>query len=274
VDRRVLHDLADPLIRRGTAAAVIVLAGVALVMIVRPSVAPGLAPHLAQTPVPTPPAASTPSGGLRHGADLYALHCASCHGVTGQGTGDGIPLLGIGTAAVDFVLSTGRMPLADPRQPMVRRPSGWTRRDIDALVAFVTSLAPGGPPIPAVHPEGGDLAHGQQIFAANCAPCHGTAGQGAAVGEGADAPDLHAASPVEIAEAARVGPDPMPRFDAGVIDQHDLDSLVRYVLFLRAPPDPGGASLGHLGPVAEGFVAWAIGFAGLVVIIRLIGTTT
>lgn len=229
----------------------------------------------AQTPSPPPPVpASSSSGELRWGADLYALHCASCHGTVGQGTGDGVPLRGIGAAAVDFALSTGRMPLADPHQPMVRRASTWTRRDIDALVVFVTSLAPGGPPIPAVHPDGGDLTRGQQIFAANCAPCHGTAGQGAAVGEGADAPDLRAATPLEIAEAVRVGPDPMPRFDAGVIDQHGLDSLVRYVLFLRTAPDPGGFSLGHLGPVAEGFIAWVVGFAGLVVIIRLIGTTT
>lgn len=250
-----------------TAAVLVVMVGAALVTAAR---------SRAQSP-PSPPAsapASSSSGELGRGADLYALHCASCHGAVGQGSGDGVPLRGIGAAAVDFVLSTGRMPLANPHQPMVRRPPTWTRRDIDAIVAFVTSLAPGGPPIPVVHPEGGDLARGQQIFAANCAPCHGGAAQGAAVGEGADAPDLHQASPVEIAEAVRIGPDPMPRFDTVVIDPHSLDSLIRYVVFLRTPPDPGGFSLGHLGPVAEGFIAWMVGLAGLVVIIRLIGTTT
>ncbi|HEV2440444.1 MAG TPA: c-type cytochrome [bacterium] len=250
--------------RAVTVAAVMLVAGAALVTAVR---------SRAQTPAPPSPAVSAASGEVRRGADLYALHCASCHGTAAQGTADGVPLLDAGAAAVDFVLSTGRMPVADPRQPMVRHRSGWTRRDVDAVVAFVTSLAPGGPPIPAVHPEGGDLARGQQIFAANCAPCHATAGQGAAVGEGADAPDLYEASPVEIAEAVRIGPDPMPAFDPGIIGQHDLDSLVRYVMFLRTPPDPGGFSLGHLGPVAEGFIAWIVGFAGLVVIIRLIGTT-
>jgi ubiquinol-cytochrome c reductase cytochrome c subunit len=267
MDRGVLHDLAHPMSRRAvTVAAVMVVLGAALVTAAR---------SRAQTPSPPSSApTSAASGDVRRGADLYALHCASCHGVTGQGTDDGVPLRGIGAAAMDFVLSTGRMPLADPQQPMVRRATTWTRPDIDALVMFVTSLAPGGPPIPAVYPAGGDLTRGQQIFAANCAPCHGTAGQGAAVGEGADAPDLYEATPLEIAEAVRIGPNPMPRFDAGVIDQHDLNSLVRYALLLRTPADPGGFSLGHLGPVAEGFIAWFVGFAGLVVIIRLIGTTT
>jgi len=250
--------------RAVTVAAVMLVVGAALMTAAR---------SRAQTPPPPSPASAS-SAEVRRGADLYALHCASCHGAAAQGTADGAPVLGAGAAALDFVLSTGRMPLADPRQPMVRHRSEWSRRDIDAIVAFVVSLAPGGPPIPAVHPEGGDLAHGRQIFAANCAPCHGTAGQGAAVGEGADAPDLHDARPVEIAEAVRIGPDPMPAFDAAIIGQHDLDSLVRYVVFLRTPPDPGGFALGHLGPVAEGFIAWCVGFAGLVVIIRLIGTTT
>jgi len=106
------------------------------------------------------------------------------------------------------------------------------------------------------------------------AECGGGVSQPASGAEPADAPDLHDARPVEIAEAVRIGPDPMPAFDAGIIGQHDLDSLVRYVVFLRMPPDPGGFSLGHLGPVAEGFIAWIVGFAGLFVIIRLIGTTT
>lgn len=223
---------------------------------------------------PSAPPPSPPGAGSLPGAQRYALHCASCHGTAGEGTDDGIPLRGIGAAAVDFVLATGRMPLADPANPMVRRPAIWSRREIDDLVAFVVSLGPGGPPVPTVRPEDGDLARGEQIYAGNCAPCHGGAAQGAAVGEGADAPDLYQATPLEIAEAVRVGPDPMPRFDPGIINQQDLNSLVRYVLFLRHPPDPGGLSLGHIGPVAEGFIAWAVGFAALAVIIRLIGTTT
>jgi ubiquinol-cytochrome c reductase cytochrome c subunit len=49
------------------------------------------------------------------GRTLYDTHCTSCHGVNGEGIADrGPPLLNEGPAAVDFVLRTGRMPMADP----------------------------------------------------------------------------------------------------------------------------------------------------------------
>jgi ubiquinol-cytochrome c reductase cytochrome c subunit len=110
------------------------------------------------------------------------------------------------------------------------------------------------------------------VFAANCQACHGAVGQGATVGEGAEAPPLYPASELDIAEAVRVGPDPMPRFDPDLLDQYDLDSLVKYVVWLRHPPDLGGLSMGHVGPVAEGFVAWVVGLGTLVLVIRAIGT--
>jgi ubiquinol-cytochrome c reductase cytochrome c subunit len=228
------------------------------------SVAPG---------APMPPAAPRPvSGDARRGGDLFGLHCASCHGSAGQGTPDGIPLAGIGAAAVDFALATGRMPLSDPHQPMMRRASSWTPEQIADIVAFVRSLGAGGLSIPEVRPQMGDLATGGRIYAENCAPCHGASGQGAAVGGGADAPDLYEATPVQIAEAVRIGPAPMPRFNTGQITAYGLDSLVRYVGNLRRLPDSGGFNLGHLGPVAEGFIAWIVGFGAIVVIVRLIGT--
>ena len=245
-------------------------AGVTVMTVAGAAILMSAPPRPGEAAVPS----AAPAGDVRRGADLYATHCASCHGDAGEGTPDGIPLRRIGTAAVDFVLTTGRMPLANPHQPMERRRSPWTTRDVADLVAFVASLGSGGPAIPAVHPEAGDLVLGGKIFTANCAACHGTAGQGAAVGEGADAPALDEATPEQIAEAVRIGPDPMPRFDAATIDRHSLDSLVRYVTFLRRAPNPGGLSLGHMGPVAEGFVGWAIGLALLVAVIRLIGTTT
>jgi ubiquinol-cytochrome c reductase cytochrome c subunit len=183
-------------------------------------------------------------------------------------------LIGVGAAAVDFMLTTGRMPMADPTQPMLRQPPRFSRAEIDALIRYVASVAPGGPPIPIVHPDRGELASGGRLFAENCAPCHGANGQGAAVAQGEVAPSLHEATPTQIAEAVRIGPGPMPKFGDRVIDAGDLDALVRYVLFLRQAPDRGGLSLGHEGPVIEGFVAWLLGLGLLLAAVRLIGTTT
>jgi ubiquinol-cytochrome c reductase cytochrome c subunit len=236
--------------------------------------AAGLGIALVAGLAPAAPLASSQATAAGRGDVLYVTHCSSCHGVRGAGTPQGPPLIGAGPAAVDFMLTTGRMPMADPNQPTLRQPPRFSRAENDALVAYIASLGPGGPPIPAVHLERGNLAHGGQLFAGACAPCHGAAGQGAAVAQGQVAPSLHEATPTQIAEAVRIGPGPMPKFGDRVIDARDLDALVRYVVFLRHAPDPGGLSLGHEGPVIEGFVAWLLGLGLMLAAIRLIGTTT
>ena len=50
-------------------------------------------------------------------------------------------------------------------------------------------------------------------------------------------------------------PGTMPLFDPHAIPQADLDSLTRYVLYLRHPEDRGGQPLNRVGPLIEGFVA-------------------
>ena len=50
-------------------------------------------------------------------------------------------------------------------------------------------------------------------------------------------------------------------------------SIVRYVEYLQHPRDRGGQNLGHLGPIPEGFIAWAVGLLALVLVVRWIGTT-
>lgn len=208
------------------------------------------------------------------GRTLYGEHCASCHGLAGQGTPQGPPLVGAGAASVDFMLSTGRMPLAFPDQPGLRRPPPFSRREIESLIAYVTSLGPPGPPIPSVDLTQGNLVQGRRLFTENCAPCHGADGQGAAVNQGQVAPSLHIATPVQIAEAVRTGPGPMPRFGENELDQSALNALVRYVYSLRTLPDAGGIGLGHEGPVIEGFVAWLVGLGLMILLTYFIGTTT
>src|SRR5262245_58205015 len=46
------------------------------------------------------------------GRALYQTGCSSCHGEDATGTDDVPSLVGVGAAAADFQLRTGRMPLA------------------------------------------------------------------------------------------------------------------------------------------------------------------
>jgi ubiquinol-cytochrome c reductase cytochrome c subunit len=225
---------------------------------------------------PGPSGAPVPSGTsiIQHGRQLYTEHCASCHGPGGVGTAQGPGLIDVGPAAVDFMLSTGRMPLAEPDQPTLRQTPKFSHAGMDAIIAYVQSLGPGGVPIPTIQPQHGDLTRGQRLFSDNCAACHGADGQGASVGEGQVAPSLHGATATQIAEAVRIGPGPMPKFGPKELPTDALNSLVRYVLFLQRAPDPGGLVFGHEGPVIEGFVAWFVGLGLMVLVTRMIGTTT
>ena len=117
------------------------------------------------------------------------------------------------------MLRTGRMPLANPADQSERSEPSFTPEQIDALVAYVTSIAPGGEPIPAVDVSAGNLALGAQVFLNNCAGCHGAGASGDSVGGGQIAPSLYEAEPVEIGEAVRFGPGLMPNFGPETIDQ-------------------------------------------------------
>jgi ubiquinol-cytochrome c reductase cytochrome c subunit len=177
----------------------------------------------------------------------------------------------VGAASADFYLSTGRMPLDRPRAQAERKKAAYTPAQIRQLVAFVASLGP-GPAIPRIGPGLGDLAEGNHLYANNCAPCHSSAAAGGALGHAVYAPPLNRATPLQVAEAVRIGPGAMPVFGADTLDDEQLLSVVRYVDYLRHPDDRGGLGLGHLGPIPEGFVAWVFGLGAMLVAVRWIGT--
>ncbi|HEV3463892.1 MAG TPA: cytochrome C, partial [Actinomycetota bacterium] len=70
--------------------------------------------------------------------------------------------------------------------------------------------------------------------------------------------------PTQIAEAVRIGPYLMPRFNEREIDQRSLDSIARYIAYTSEAEDPGGWEIGHIGPIPEGLAAWVA--AGLVLL--------
>jgi ubiquinol-cytochrome c reductase cytochrome c subunit len=228
------------------------------------------------TKSPEPPGAGNPtasfpdSPALRaQGFTLYQGTCASCHGIGLQGTPGVAPSLrGVGPGPVDFYLSTGRMPLEQPRVEPMRNPPAFTRTQIDALIAFISSY--GGPPAATADPSKGNLAYGFHEFTLHCAGCHQIVARGG-ITVNAQIPDLQEATAQEIAEAVRMGPYLMPHFDANEIDQHALDSIARYVLWTRHPINAGGWGIYNIGPIPEGMVAWFIGLLALVIVARLIG---
>lgn len=202
------------------------------------------------------------------GRELFLESCASCHGSDGTGTEYGPSLEHAGEAAADFQLRTGRMPLTDPGRQTQRKPAAFDEAEIEALVDHVGELGD-GPEIPLVDAETGDLVEGQILFVDNCAACHGATGNGGAAGVGALAPSLYAASDLDIAEAVITGPGEMPVFD---FDEHERDSIARYLGYLQTQDAPGGADIGGIGPVPEGFVGWTVGMLSLGLVCYLIGS--
>jgi ubiquinol-cytochrome c reductase cytochrome c subunit len=218
---------------------------------------------------PRPLAQAPPSGA---GRILYMRDCAFCHGSQGEGTGVAPPLQGVGALAADFYLSTGRMPEATPINDPPRRKPSYDRQEIAQLVAFVASLGP-GPPVPRVDPGAGNLAEGALLYEVNCAACHSSAGIGGALTQGKTAPGILTATPTQIAEAIRLGgTGNMPVFGPDALPEAQVNSIVRYVQQLQRPRDRGGLALGHIGPIAEGFIAWVVGLFLLVVFVRWTGT--
>ena len=205
------------------------------------------------------------------GRALYEANCSTCHGLDATGTVNGPSLAHAGPASVDFMLRTGRMPLANPNDQPNRGEPKFSPSEIDALIAYVSVLVPGGEPIPTVDPSRGDLARGSEVFLNDCAGCHGAGASGDSIGGGQIAPSIYPADATEIGEAVRTGPGVMPRFGPETIDQHDLDSLAAYMLWLRDNGDEGGLQLGRVGAVAEGLVAVVIGLGLLILVLRLTG---
>jgi ubiquinol-cytochrome c reductase cytochrome c subunit len=74
-----------------------------------------------------------------------------------------------------------------------------------------------------------------------------------------------------VAEAVRIGPYVMPKFSEADLDQHEVDSLAKYIEYTRSPRDEGGWGIGHIGPIPEGMVAWLLGLVSLILVIRVIG---
>ncbi|HET8600321.1 MAG TPA: c-type cytochrome [Segeticoccus sp.] len=216
-------------------------------------------------------AASASQSDVQAGHKLFLSNCASCHGKNAQGRSDtggkiiAPSLVGVGAASVDFQVGTGRMPLTEPGVQAER--SGEIRfndKQISQLAAYVASLGP-GPAIPEKkYLSGGNPAHGGELFRVNCAMCHNFTGAGGALTRGKHAPNLSNVEPKHIYEAMDTGPQSMPVFNDNNISPQNKRDIIAYLQNLNKNENPGGLTLGHIGPVSEGLFAWTFGIGLLI----------
>lgn len=216
---------------------------------------------------------------VAEGRELFLTNCAFCHGQNGEGVRTidgnqlGPSLIGVGAAAVDFQVGTGRMPLAQPGQQAPRKTPTFSDEETAAMAAYVASLGP-GPAIPdpsdyslegmsdAEREEA--IVRGGQIFLTNCTACHNFTGAGGAMPQGGSAPNILGVDPKYVYEAMLTGPQSMPNFSNGNLTPDAKRDVIAYLESIEDNPDYGGYGMGGLGPVSEGLFAWVVGIGGLV----------
>ncbi len=212
---------------------------------------------------------------IAEGRQLFVVGCATCHGLnaegilTKRGGNYGPPLIGVGAAAVDFQVSTGRMPLARPDTQAPVKPATYSDDEVSKLAAYIASLAP-GPAIPAsdVYDVSAatdeQIARGGAFFRTNCTACHNYAAAGGALPEGRYAPSLLGVEARHIYEAMLTGPQQMPVFSDEVLEPQDKRDIIAYIKMLEEQTAYGGLELGSRGPVTEGLWGWTVGIGLLV----------
>lgn len=122
------------------------------------------------------------AGAAPKGDALFAENCAVCHQTEGHG-GIGLPLDQgrLSLLSDDYLKATIRMGRPGRLMPSFNELS-------DAQVAAIVGYLRKHYDAPARHydskPLGGDAKHGAELFAANCAVCHGADGSGEGHGTG------------------------------------------------------------------------------------------
>jgi ubiquinol-cytochrome c reductase cytochrome c subunit len=228
-------------------------------------------------PAPQTAQASDTSSLVEQGRQLFNNSCVTCHGGNLEGVKDrGPSLIGVGSAASYFQLSTGRMPLSGGQTAeAARKPPVFTPQQIDALDAFIQSNG-GGKQKPTASDEqltSGDPSRGGELFRLNCANCHSFTGRGGALSSGKYAPELDGVTPSQIYTAMLTGPENMPVFGDRQLTPDEKKDIITYIKSVTdGNNNPGGNALGGLGPISEGLIGWIVGIAALVGVTLWIGS--
>lgn len=220
----------------------------------------GLAPAHAED------TATALSAEAEEGKRLYDQSCITCHGPFAQGVkGRGPSLIGVGSAAVEFQVETGRMPAMRQEAQVERKQPAFSDEQARQLGAYIQQLG-GGPEIPhdADLKAGGNLSRGGQLYRINCSSCHGYTAGGGALSSGKFAPSLEPSTDRQIYAAMLTGPQNMPVFGDNQLSPQDKADIIAYIQNMKEDQDPGGWGIGRLGPVTEGIVIFVVGMVALV----------
>jgi ubiquinol-cytochrome c reductase cytochrome c subunit len=245
-------------LRRRLSAAVRLLAALTIVGGLYTAMAPGVT--LAED-TPLSPAA-------QEGKRLYETTCVTCHGKNAQGVeGRGPSLIGSGSAAVEFQVGTGRMPMARQEAQAERKPPFYNLDQARQIGAYIQSLG-GGPQLPdGTRLRATDekaLGRGGELFRINCSSCHAFGLGGGALSSGKYAPSLDQATDREIYAAMLTGPQNMPVFGDSQLTPDEKRAIIAYIQDMKKNGDAGGFGLARLGPVPEALVIFLVGMVILV----------
>ena len=153
-------------------------------------------------------AACTGTGGPGGPGDPYVQNCASCHGVDATG-GAGAP---------------------DVRCTVPSRIVDAVRRGRGTVMPAFTTAELSGAGVQQIETYLAGLCSGApaDVFASNCATCHGATGGGGRNADGVGGPNIRCSEGSDFTEAVRFGGEGMPAFrelDAGAVSR--LASWVR-----------------------------------------------
>ncbi len=209
---------------------------------------------------------STLSGAAQQGQVLFDSSCVTCHGQNAQGVPNkGPSLIGVGSAAVEFQVTTGRMPLTQQQNQADRKKPTFSDDQARDIGAYIEAIG-GGPQLPDGNDfhSNGQISAGGELFRVNCSSCHAFGMGGGALSSGKYAPSLAEATDRQIYAAMLTGPENMPVFGDNQLSPQEKQDIIAYVRHQTSDQDPGGWGIGRLGPVPEALVIFLVGLVSLI----------
>ena len=124
------------------------------------------------------PALPTRGDGAR-GRQLYAMHCATCHGPRGEGDGPGAAgLLPAPANLAEHDYAPGRIAIALWNGVAGTAMPAWRDQSLDDLVSLVEAVRGLSATGPEPSLPGGLIELGERTYTNNCVQCHGERGDG------------------------------------------------------------------------------------------------